>query len=214
MHRFASFSHRVVRAVACCGIAVCIGACGGAASPGGQGDVSSSASLDAGDGQEVRDGGAEVGSLPRSPDESGGSRSVSETYGELASRGLGAVELSASFDMSGEYIDNIALDRESSATYPSYHGVYVSESGIVWLVYVNDGHVCAVPVGSDAFQMTTETIFVEEDFVVQYDGLRNEFSNFGIDEIGDDGGIGVRVDRIDAQTLSGYGESELKALLD
>ena len=78
-------------------------------------------------------------------------------------------------------------------------------------MYVNDGCYLAVPigvVGGDAFER--QVILAETDAITQYDGTKNQFSDFPVASITD--ATCVRVDRIDKPTLDSYAPSQLEAL--
>lgn len=136
--------------------------------------------------------------------------SVAQVYQELAQRGFNDARVSVDFDINGAYSDPIVIEEPSDDKYPSYTTVYSSLTGVSWIIYVNDGSFFAAPLGSSSSPLSNNVILSESDRVVQYDGQKNEFSDFALDAVSDT--TCVRVPRIDAATLDGYALETLEAM--
>lgn len=136
--------------------------------------------------------------------------SVAQVYQELAQKGFNDAKVSVDFDINGAYSDPRVIEEPNDDRYPSYTTMYSSSTGVSWIIYVNDGSFFAVPLGSSSHPLSDNVIFSESDRVVQYDGQKNEFSDFALDAVADT--TCVRVSRIDTATLDGYALETLEAM--
>jgi len=132
-------------------------------------------------------------------------------YQQVRERGFDDVEVQADFALDGSYADLHTLDEGSTERYPSYAITYVSSQDVLWVVYVNDGCYLAVPIGTvGGDPYAKQIIFTETDTITQYDGSKNQYSDFAIATIID--ATCVKVTRIDRSTLDSYAPSQLEAL--
>lgn len=154
---------------------------------------------------------APVGENARDAQSSQEVPTASQVYEEADTRGFGDAEVQASFDVTGSYHDPATLDETSQETWASYSFPYTSAQGVYWLIYVNDGNYLAVPVSHGSEVLSHQLIFTEQDHITQYDGIKNEYSDFALDEL-TDGIVGIRVDSLDAATLDTYTFEQLEAM--
>ena len=160
---------------------------------------------------DAYDAGGETGQDARDAASSPDVPATNVVYQQVAERGFGDVEVQADFALDGSYADLHALDAASTERYPSYAITYVSSQDVLWAVYVNEGCYLAVPIGTvggEAF--ARQIILTETDVITQYDGSKNQFSDFAITDIAD--ATCVKVDRIDRATLDSYAPAQLEAL--
>lgn len=151
-----------------------------------------------------------VGDNPRDAATSQAVPTVATVAQQKTDRGFGDLDLIVDFDINGTYTDPHVVDASSADKYPAYKMLYTSSSGVIWAIYVNDGHYQAIPVGSQDQQLTKEIIVCESDAVVQYDGMTNQYSDFPLTSLTDE--VGVRVTRVDAATLDSYTIQTLAAM--
>lgn len=154
---------------------------------------------------------APVGANARNAQGSTEAPTAAQVYEGADARGFGGVEVQASFDAEGNYHDPAIVDEASQATWASYCFPYTSAQGIYWLITVNDGNYLAVPISRGDELLSHQLVFTEQDHITQYDGLKNEYSDFALDEL-TDGIVGVRVDSLDAATLDAYTFEQLEAM--
>lgn len=154
---------------------------------------------------------APVGENARDAQTSADVPTTTQVYEEAETRGFGDTQVQASFDLQGTYHDPTTLDEASEEAYPSYHFPYTSAQGVYWIIYVNDGNYLAVPFSRGGEVLSHQVVFSERDYITQYDGLKNEYSDFALDEL-TDGIVGVRVDSVDAATLDTYTFEQLEAM--
>ena len=153
---------------------------------------------------------APVGSNVRDTASEQGVLSVSELSAELGSRGFSNLEIIATLDFSGTYLGKTVLDPTSSDKYPSYRIMYQSDKDVQWMIVVNGHFFYAVPLYSSGVAIEREIIVSESDVVVQFDGGRNQYSDFALDALEDV--TGVKVPRIDAVTLDSYSGQDLAGM--
>lgn len=154
---------------------------------------------------------APVGENARDAQSSAEVPTVAQVYEEADARGFGGAEVQASFDVTGNYHDPATLDAASEEAWASYSFPYTSAQGVYWLIYVNDGNYLAVPISHGSEVLSRQLIFTEQDHITQYDGIKNEYSDFALDEL-TDGIVGIRVDSLDAATLDTYTFEQLEAM--
>lgn len=155
---------------------------------------------------------APVGENERNAQASEDVTTTAEVYENANTRGFDGARIEADFDLNGTYHDLVVLDEESASKYPSYSFSYVSAENILWRVVVNDGKYVAVPLQYNGEAFTKQIVFSENDYVTQYDGLKNEYSDFSLDVLAQQGIVGVRVDAVDAATLDSYSFDQLEAM--
>jgi len=143
-----------------------------------------------------------AGGNARSAATSPGVASAAQTYADLEDRGFAGIELCSDFDIEGNYTGMKSLDRASGAKRPSYTAYYTSERGVLWIVYVNDGCYAARPLGGEGGPLAKTIVLSENDYVTQYDGDRNEYSDFELDSLSE--AVGLKVQRLDKSTLDTY----------
>lgn len=160
--------------------------------------------------RELENSTVPVGDNPRDAATSTKVPTTSEAYGQAAERGFGDLQLMADFSLDGSYSDPHPLDASSADRYPSYKMLYTAQTGVIWAVYVNEGAYLAIPLGTPEQQIAKEIILSESDVVTQYDGSRNQYSDFPLSGLTDE--VGVRVQRIDAATLDSYSLATLAAM--
>lgn len=153
---------------------------------------------------------APVGANARDAAQEQGVPSVAELSAQLASRGFPTMDIIAPFDMAGTYQGDAVLDPDATQRYPSYQMTYQSEQGVQWVVVVNAQHYLAVPLGVNGTALQRQIILAESDVVVQYDGTKAQYSDFGFDELED--AVGVKVPRIDKATLDSYTAQKLREI--
>ena len=154
--------------------------------------------------QELSEGTAPVGANAHDASGSANVTTVAQAHDDLQQRGFGDLALSATFDISGNYIGSTVLDSASGEKLPSYQATYQSGDSVEWRIVVNDGRVFAVPTAAKAVTISKEIIFSETDSVLQYDGVRNQYSEFSFADLAAKGAIGVKVDKVDKATLDSY----------
>lgn len=155
---------------------------------------------------------APVGEHERDVQDSEDVTTAAEAYEDTNARGFEGAKIEADFDLNGTYHDLVVLDEESASKYPSYSFSYVSSEDVLWRVVVNDGNYVAVPMQHNGKALSKQIVFSENDYVTQYDGLKNEYSDFSLDVLAQQGIVGVRVDVIDAVTLDSYSFDQLEAM--
>ena len=160
--------------------------------------------------QELDSYQAPVGDNPRDAASSQTVPTVAETRQTASDRGFGSLDIMVDFALDGSYTDPHVVDASSADKYPAYYMIYPSPSGVYWTIYVNDGNYLATPLGTQAQQLTKEIVLSERSVLTQYDGSRNQFSDFPLTSLTDV--VGVQVPRIDAKTLDGYTIQSLAAM--
>lgn len=160
--------------------------------------------------QELDNYQAPVGDNPRDAATSQAVPTAAQTRQSASDRGFGGLDIMVDFALDGSYSDPHVVDAASADKYPAYYMIYPSPSGVYWTIYVNDGNYLATPLGSQAQQLTKEIVLSERSVITQYDGSRNQFSDFPLASLTDV--VGVQVSRIDAQTLDGYTIQSLAAM--
>ena len=137
--------------------------------------------------------------------------SVDEAYELLAERGFGGMSAFADYAKNGSYRESNSLVR--GETYPEYTTIFSTDDAM-WYIRVTDGTVTAEPYMispeyrskvEDSSALITLTL-VEDDHIVQYDPVRNVFSDKSLNEHMTPVDV---VDRIDADTLSEYGWEDI-----
>ena len=160
--------------------------------------------------QQVSKSTAEVGNNPRDAAKSSSVPTAQEVYRQKDDRGFDGLEVLVDFDINGNYTDPHAVDASSAEKYPCYKMLYTSSTGVLWAIYVNEGLYIASPLGTAERQLIKEIIVTEADAVTQYDGITNQYSDFPLTSLTDE--VGVRVNRVDAQTLDSYTIDALDAM--
>lgn len=153
---------------------------------------------------------APTGENARSADSSPNVKTAAETYDLLAQRGFSDVQVYSDFDIGGSYIEMKELEKASDDKYPTYMSFYTSATGVVWVIYCNDGECVASPQGNASKTLTKQIILCESDRLIQYDGDKNEYSEFPISDIA--GATPVKVQIIDKATLDAYALDALEAM--
>ena len=160
--------------------------------------------------QELDNYQAPVGDNPRDAASSQAVPTVAQAHQTASDRGFGSLDIMVDFALDGTYTDPHVVDASSADKYPAYYMIYPSPSGVYWTIYVNDGNYLATPLGTQTQQLTKEIVLSERSVITQYDGSRNQFSDFPISSLTDV--VGVQVPRIDAQTLDSYTIQSLAAM--
>ena len=145
---------------------------------------------------------APVGENARSASRSAGVQTTSQAMAMLSQRGFADLSLLADYALDGTYQGSTSLDQASSEKYPSYKATYTSITGVAWVICINDGSCFAVPIGTTDGLFEQQYILSEKDYVTQYDGTRNEYSDFALANLSD--AKGIKVDRVDKATLDSY----------
>lgn len=134
----------------------------------------------------------------------------SETYKILLERGFDDYPITATYNMEGEYITSEVTDVESSEKHPMYSTYYATELGEIWIINVVDGSITASPVMyNQNAKNTVETLIVEDDTMISYDGPLNKyyeiipFESFAILK---------KVEKIDSDTLENLSTEEIDKL--
>ncbi|HAM14754.1 MAG TPA: hypothetical protein DCP91_02600 [Eggerthellaceae bacterium] len=136
----------------------------------------------------------------------------SEARASFDNRGFNGVSVVADIDSQGSYIGDTVVEASSSERYPVYTGEHLSPSGVIWGIYVNDGAFYASPLAIGENAVNKNVIVTEADVVTQYDAMKNEFSDFTVQECLNDGVAVLKVDRIDLATLDAYTAEQIGAL--
>ena len=161
--------------------------------------------------QLLRENDAPQGTNVRDASSSASVQTTSEASVDFSDRGFGDEPVCADSLIDGTYTGFVELDKGSTEKHPSYEVVYTSPLGITWDVLNNDGTFQASPIG-----VTPEglggIVLTELDYVVQYDALDNEYSDFTIDDCANAGFLVQGVARIDKETLDSYSLDRLKSL--
>lgn len=159
---------------------------------------------------ELADHQAPVGDNARDAAQEQGILTVAELSKQLADRGFPPLEITANFDLAGTFLDGAVLDSDSEERYPSYQMIYRSNQGVAWVIAVNAQAYFAVPVAAEGVSLQRQIILSESNTVIQYDGIRGQYSDFGFDELGD--ALGIQVAKIDRATLESYTAQQLGAM--
>jgi hypothetical protein len=152
-----------------------------------------------------------VGENARDASSSTKVKTSNETYDDLKARGFDGMELQSSFSIDGSYHEASVVDKASTEKYPSYGGSFFSSKGVLWNIYLNEGEIFAVPVGSTGTQITKHILLTELDHVIQYDGVTNQYSDWQ-NGVLPDGSKTVQVARIDRDSLDSYSVADIEAL--
>ena len=152
-----------------------------------------------------------VGENARDASSSTKVKTSNETYDDLKARGFDGMELQSSFSIDGSYHEASVVDKASTEKYPSYGGSFFSSKGVLWNIYLNEGEIFAVPVGSTGTQITKHILLTELDHVIQYDGVTNQYSDWK-NGVLPDGSKTVQVARIDRDSLDSYSVADIEAL--
>jgi hypothetical protein len=131
---------------------------------------------------------------------------VTEVRKDLEARGLQEALITADFSIDGVYSSPVELTQDSNDKYPSYLVQYMSASDILWFIYINNGGYFARPMLEIGNSERTPIIVSETDYVTEYDGNDNTFTNATPPA---DTLIVVKVDLIDKATLDGLTQAEL-----
>ena len=131
-----------------------------------------------------------------------------ETYDMMENRGFGQIQITSMYNMNGEFLSDDAIDDKSSEKHPLYTTLYFSQSGEIWVISVVNGSVSASPVNYNE-NHSFETLIVEEDTIMAYDGKLNKFYEI---VPSDSLAITKRVERIDAETLENLTAEEIDKL--
>lgn len=153
---------------------------------------------------------APTGANARDASKSKNVPTASKVYAQLSERGFSDIEVMADYDTDGVYHDTVVLDPSSEKRYPCYTAAYLSKNNITWTIYINEGSYYAVPLNTSSRALSKDIIVSESDVLVQYDGLKNEFSEFAFDKA--EGMTCVKVARIDKATLDSYSADDLENL--
>ena len=148
-----------------------------------------------------------VGANERSASASASVPTTATIYGDIENRGFADTQVVADFDINGSYSGAVELDKSSTEKHPSYMFSYESPSNVIWFIYVNDGSYSAVPMAIAGNAPSKEIILSETGVIVQYDGAKNAYSDFTLDQIAP--AVGVKVSRIDVATLDSYTPDQL-----
>lgn len=133
-----------------------------------------------------------------------------ETYQILSDRGFGDYLITTTYDMEGKYLSEYMIDGTSNDKHPMYSTYYGTESGEMWIISVVNNSITASPVvyNQDSTEQA-ETLIVEEDTIMSYDGPLNKFYEIVPNE---SLAILKKVERIDAQTLDNLTAEEIDKL--
>ncbi len=133
---------------------------------------------------------------------------VSEVASELDERGFSDYEITASYDISGNFISDEYLQFDSEDKYPLYTIYYVTSSGYPWVIYVSNGEYMANPLFLYD-SISPSLLLSENEYTVAYEADQNIF----IKSIPGENEVTLKiVDTIDAQTLDSLDEDAVMAL--
>ena len=105
---------------------------------------------------------------------SGSVKTESETIADAKDRGFDKFDLTALYDMEGEYIDKTA--EESDEKHPMYQTSYVNANNEIWNIYIVNGEVMAEPLSFDLMNaFGSRIMFTETDHLTSYDSANNQF---------------------------------------
>ncbi|MCL1930116.1 hypothetical protein FWF93_03195 [Candidatus Saccharibacteria bacterium] len=119
--------------------------------------------------------------------------------------------LSVDFDINGEYLSSVDIEKDSDDRYPSYTAFYTPpDNEITWLLYINNGSYFARPIflgdTDTGIKLPVEVIVSEASYITGYDGRNNTFKRTIPDS---DELIIKQVKRIDKATLDALTLDEL-----
>lgn len=136
--------------------------------------------------------------------------SEKETYELLLERGFDDYAITTIYNMDGEFLSDEIIDAESDETHPMYSTYYAPASDSIWLINVVNGSITASPVlyNQDS-KDTVETMIVEDDILMAYDGPLNKF--YEIIPYESFAKL-KKVERIDADTLKNLSVEEIDKL--
>lgn len=128
----------------------------------------------------------------------------------LADRGFDTENIVTDYTMDGDYLDETEIEDSSAEKHPLYKMLYVSESEILWNIYLINGVISAYPVSYNLVSKRDAVLLITEtDTVMSYDYTSNQF----YETIPKESAMIVRkVSRIDKETLDNFtigGLSEL-----
>ncbi|MBQ9057592.1 MAG: hypothetical protein IJ125_00215 [Atopobiaceae bacterium] len=147
---------------------------------------------------------APVGENPRDSHKSQNQPTVSAFVQELKARGFDEFILEALYERDGSYRFNSELEETSDSSYPVYTARYISNDSVMWEITCIDGVITAVPTYLENTTLESTTLFVEDDRLVQYDAIKNEYSDFNTSSyITKDVNI-VVINRLDKANLDSY----------
>lgn len=133
-----------------------------------------------------------------------------ETYTNLTGRGFSMEPITTSFDVNGNFLDEVEISGSSSTKHPMYVTVYITQGGDFWSIVEINGKVFAYPISYNSEStLGVPTMISESDTVISYDGVTNKF--FEISPYASTM-IVKTVDRIDAETIEKLTKREIDAL--
>lgn len=136
--------------------------------------------------------------------------SEKETCMILSERGFDISQITSMYDMEGTYVEDKTIDIESDEKHPIYSTYYSTKAGEVWLINVVNNSITAVPLlYNQNSQNDVETIIVESDTIMAYDGPLNKFYEIVPFETT---AIVKKVDKIDTEVLENLTAEEIDKL--
>ncbi len=94
----------------------------------------------------------------------------------LADRGFDTENIVTDYTMDGDYLDETEIEDSSTEKHPLYKMLYVSESEILWNIYLINGVISAYPVSYNLVSERDSVLLItESDTVTSYDYNSNQF---------------------------------------
>ena len=128
----------------------------------------------------------------------------------IADRGFEDLPLETTYSMEGEYSESIEIKADGTEKHPIYTGLYVTEAGNYWNIYVVNGSIFADPLfyNFDPDDMpAVQTVLSESKTITNYDSATNQFFEY----VPDAAELRViTVEKIDAETLESMTKEALE----
>ncbi|MBR6420258.1 MAG: hypothetical protein IKS42_07980 [Oscillospiraceae bacterium] len=128
----------------------------------------------------------------------------------IADRGFEDLPLETTYSMEGEYSESIEIKADGTEKHPIYTGLYVTEAGNYWNIYVVNGSIFADPLfyNFDPDGMpAVQTVLSESKTITNYDSATNQFFEY----VPDAAELRViTVEKIDAETLESMTKEALE----
>lgn len=103
-------------------------------------------------------------------------QSEQEVTEVLADRGFDTQNIVTDYTMDGDYLDETEIEDSSTEKHPLYKMLYVSESEILWNIYLINGVISAYPVSYNLVSERDSVLLItESDTVTSYDYNSNQF---------------------------------------
>ncbi len=94
----------------------------------------------------------------------------------LSDRGFDTEGIVTDYTMDGDYLDETEIEDSSTEKHPLYKMLYVSESDILWNIYMINGVITAYPVSYNLVSERDAVLLItESNAITSYDYNSNQF---------------------------------------